>query len=215
MCFCHCVDPRTRCQVRWHPMGAGLGERRRVRDRERSEQTAWGEEATERDRVMDEFGEKKHREVGKEINSGLTLDYCHTHLLSFDAKEDAHCSFCGIFSDQCSRGVLFQVLPLILCALTPARVQPASVKRASRVWIMWQEAWCLKTEKLVTRSSSAHLDERGAETLICGCCNKSADLFPLTRCWVPFGLEDSISAQRFETSYTSSASIFLYQQKKL
>lgn len=41
------------------------------------------------------------------------------------------------FSVRCSRGVLFQVLPLILRALTPARVQPASVKRASRVWIMW------------------------------------------------------------------------------
>lgn len=146
------------------------------------------------------------RKSGKEINSGLSFDYCqriHTHLLPFDAKENTHCSFCGIFSDRCSRGVLFQVLPLILCALTPARVQPASVKRASRVWIMWQEAWYLKTEKLVTRSSSAHLDGRGGETLICGCCNKSADLFPLTRCWVPFGLEDSISAQRFETSYTS------------
>lgn len=92
MCFCHCVDPRTRCQVRWHPMGAGLGERRRVRERERSEQTAWGEEATERDRMMDEFGEEKHWEVGKEINSGLSFDYCqkiYTHLLPFDAKEDA------------------------------------------------------------------------------------------------------------------------------
>lgn len=164
MCFCHCVDPRTCCQVRWHPMGAGLGERRRVRERERSEQTAWGEEATERDRVMDEFGEKTHWEVGKEINLGLSFDYCqkiHTHVLPFDAKEDAQCSFWGIFSDQCSRGVLFQVLPLILCALTPARVQPASVKRASRVWIMWQEVRCLKTEKLVTRSSSAHLDGKG------------------------------------------------------
>lgn len=40
-------------------------------------------------------------------------------------------------SDQCSNGVLFQVISLILLELTPARLQPASVKRASRLWIMW------------------------------------------------------------------------------
>ena len=46
------------------------------------------------------------------------------------------------FSDQFSKGVLFQVLSLIVLELTPARLQPASVKRASGLWLM-----CLSDRK--------------------------------------------------------------------
>lgn len=77
-------------------------------------------------------------------------------------------------SDQCSKGVLFQVLSLILLELTPARLQPASVKRASRLWIMWisDRKWGVWKQRNLSRVYPLHVWTGDKAGLIFSCCNK-------------------------------------------
>lgn len=171
-----------------------------------------------RDRVMDEC-RKKYWDVVEEIISALNCDFwqkIHIYSWPFDAgkmltvfptEPGVHVPFWSV-QQRCplsgyridSPGTDASQASACICKKGKQAVDHVTSDRKCGVW----------KQRNLSCVHPLHIWTGDKATLIFGCCNESADLFPLIWCCVPFGLEDSISAQRFETSCTGSIFFFFF-----